>query len=171
MALAGSPVCATGLRLTRLQVATSIHVVDSLGQGLSHFLSELHRLVQALDLAGQDGEAPPGPPLLGLFDEILHGTNSRERSIGARALARRLVDLGAIGILSTHDLALAALADELGERSRNLHLSDRVENGAMIFDYTLRDGVLPTTNALRLMRSIGLDLPYEDQPLPTGDPT
>ena len=105
MALAGAPVCARAMRLHSLRVVTSLRVVDSLADGASHFLAEVKRLKRALDVAES------GAATLVLFDEILHGTNSRERTLGARAITGRLVELGAVGLVTTHDLALVALAD------------------------------------------------------------
>ncbi|MFN7952477.1 MAG: DNA mismatch repair protein MutS [bacterium] len=158
MALAGAPVCARSMRLERVKVVTSLRVVDSLSEGASHFLAEVKRLKRALDLAEQDAAT------LFLFDEILHGTNSRERTVGARALVDRLVGCGAVGLVTTHDLALVTLADELGERAANVHFADQVEDGRMLFDYRLRAGVLTSTNALAVMRSVGIALDFQETP-------
>ena len=95
-------------------------------------------------------------PVLFLLDEILHGTNSRERHVGARSILRMLIDNGAMGAVSTHDLALASLADELPDRVRLVHLQEQVVDDKMIFDYLLRDGVVKSGNALRWMRFVGL---------------
>ncbi len=156
MALAGAPVCARSMVLERVQLVTSLRVVDSLSEGASHFLAEVKRLKRALDLAEADAAT------LFLFDEILHGTNSRERTIGARALVNRLVERGGVGLVTTHDLALVKLAQELGERAINVHFADHVEDGQMRFDYRLREGVLTSTNALAVMRSVGIDLDFEE---------
>lgn len=157
MALAGAPVCARSMRLERVQLVTSLRVVDSLSEGASHFLAEVKRLKRALDLAEADAAT------LFLFDEILHGTNSRERTIGARALVNRLVACGAVGLVTTHDLALVSLAEALGQRAINVHFADHVEDGQMRFDYRLREGVLTSTNALAVMRSVGIDLDFEEK--------
>ncbi|MBK7973964.1 MAG: DNA mismatch repair protein MutS [Deltaproteobacteria bacterium] len=157
MALAGAPVCARAMRLHSLRVVTSLRVVDSLADGASHFLAEVKRLKRALDVAES------GAATLVLFDEILHGTNSRERTLGARAITGRLVELGAVGLVTTHDLALVALADELGERAVNVHFADHVEDGRMHFDYRIRPGVLASTNALAVMRSVGIELDFEGE--------
>jgi len=152
LALSGAPACAGSLRISPLTIATSMRVVDSLQEATSHFLAELKRLKGVTDLADS------GVPLLYLLDEVLHGTNSRERLIGVRGVAAHLVDRGAMGLLTTHDLALAALADEHPGRIRNVHFSDRVEGGTMIFDYRMHPGVAATTNAIRLMREVGIPM-------------
>src|SRR5690606_2325121 len=97
-----------------------------------------------------------GPPLLFLVDELLAGTNSHDRRIGAEAVLRALVDRGAIGLATTHDLALAEIARTLGSRARNVHFADRIEEGRIVFDYRLRDGVVRCSNALELMRAVGI---------------
>jgi hypothetical protein len=152
LGLAGAPVRASRLRLSPLQVAASIQISDSLQQGASHFFAEITRLRQVVDLT-------EGPlPVLFLLDEILHGTNSHDRKIGADAVVRGLVDRGAIGIVTTHDLALARIADELAPRIENVHFADHIEDGQMCFDYRLRAGVVTKSNAIELMRSVGLDV-------------
>jgi DNA mismatch repair ATPase MutS len=88
----------------------------------------------------------------------LNGTNSHDRRIGAQALVRGLVDRGAIGLITTHDLALADIADSLGERAANVHFEDTVENGQIHFDYVIRPGVVRKSNAIELMRSVGLEI-------------
>ena len=100
-----------------------------------------------------------GPmPMLFLLDEILHGTNSHDRRIGAEAIVRSLVDAGAIGLVTTHDLALTEFVSQLGGRAANVHFEDRIESGRMVFDYTMRPGVVERSNALALMRAVGLDV-------------
>jgi DNA mismatch repair ATPase MutS len=96
--------------------------------------------------------------VLFLLDEVLAGTNSHDRRIGASAIVTGLVDLGAIGLVTTHDLALAELVPRLGPAAANVHFEDRFEDGVLHFDYRLRDGVVRTSNALALMRSVGLDI-------------
>jgi len=152
LALAGAPVRARRLRLSVLAVGASIRVVDSLQEGSSRFYAEITRLRQILDLAR--GERP----LLFLLDELLHGTNSHDRRIGAEGVVRSLVGLGALGLVTTHDLALAALADDLAPRAANVHFQDHIENGRIAFDYRMRSGVVQKSNALELMRSVGLDV-------------
>jgi DNA mismatch repair ATPase MutS len=97
-------------------------------------------------------------PLLFLLDEILHGTNSHDRRIGAEAVVRGLVDRGAVGLITTHDLALSRVADSLAPAAANVHFVDHLENGKVLFDYQLRSGVVTKSNALDLMRSIGLEV-------------
>ena len=99
-----------------------------------------------------------GPAVLFLVDEFLHGTNSHDRRIGAEAIVRGLVERGAIGLVTTHDLALTHIADALGERGANVHFEDHLEEGRMRFDYRMRGGVVEKSNALELMRSVGLDV-------------
>ena len=150
LALAGGPVRAEGLRVSPLAVGASMRVTDSLQEGLSHFYAEIKRLSAIVEI----GEG--SPPLLFLLDEILHGTNSHDRRIGAEALIRNLVEQGSVGMVTTHDLALAKIAEDLGPRAANVHFEDHLEGDRMVFDYTLRPGVVRKGNALELMRSIGL---------------
>ena len=96
--------------------------------------------------------------MLFLLDEILHGTNSHDRRIGAEAIVRALVDAGAIGLVTTHDLALTALAATSRCSRRNVHFEDRIEDGRMVFDYRMREGVVERSNALELMRAVGLQV-------------
>ena len=152
LAQAGAPVRARRLRMSPLAIGASIRITDSLQGGVSRFYAEILRLRQILGAAG-------GPvPVLFLIDEFLHGTNSHDRRIGAGALVRKLVERGAVGLITTHDLALADIADELGERAANVHFEDRIEDGQMRFDYHLRAGVVRKSNALELMRSVGLEI-------------
>lgn len=159
LALAGAPVRATSMRTSSFAVWTSMRVRDSLSAGVSHFLAELRRLKAVSDAADA---ASQGRPVLFLLDEILHGTNSRERHLGAQALVRRLVTRRACGAISTHDLSLASLEQELPGRVRNVHFREQVEKvdgvETMTFDYRLREGVVTSSNALRLMRIVGLDV-------------
>ena len=150
LALAGAPVRARSLRLTALRLGASIRVTDSLQAGRSAFFAEVMRLRQIMDLA------PGGAGVLFLCDELLHGTNSHDRRIGAEGLVRALLERGAIGIVTTHDLALTAIANDA--RVRNAHFEDELRDGHMVFDYRLHDGVVTKSNALELMRSVGLDV-------------
>jgi DNA mismatch repair ATPase MutS len=152
LALAGAPVRAKSLRLSPLALGATLRIQDSLLAGTSRFYAEVSRLRQLVDLAR-------GPvPALFLIDEILAGTNSHDRRLGAAAVLRGLVDEGAIGIASTHDLALTAIADELGAKAVNRHFEDRLEGDQLHFDYQLRPGVVQRSNALALMRAVGLDV-------------
>ena len=152
LAMAGAPVRARRLRLTPLRVGASIRVNDSLQEGSSRFYAEITRLRQIVDLASGD------VALLFLLDELLQGTNSKDRRIGAEGIVRALVNRGAIGLVSTHDLALTDIGGSVAGRLRNVHFQDALANGRMTFDYKLRDGVVTKSNGLELMRSIGLDV-------------
>jgi hypothetical protein len=152
LAQAGAPVRARRLTLSPLAVGASIRLTDSLQGGVSRFYAEILRLRQILDETA-------GPlPVLFLIDEFLHGTNSHDRRIGARALVRGLVQRGAIGLITTHDLALADIADELGERAANVHFEDQIADGKISFDYRMRAGVVRKSNAIELMRQVGLEI-------------
>jgi hypothetical protein len=152
LAQAGAPVCAQRLRLSRLALGASIRALDSLQDGTSRFYAEITRLHQIMELTG-------GPlPVLFLLDELLHGTNSHDRRIGAEAIVRGLVGRGAIGLVTTHDLALAQVVEALAPRAENVHFQDQFENGRMTFDYRLHAGVVEKSNALELMRSVGLEV-------------
>ena len=151
LALAGAPVAARRLRLSPLVLGATLHVEDSLQAGHSRFYAEILRIRTIADAAR-------GPmPLLFLLDEILHGTNSHDRRIGAEGIVRALVGLGAIGLVTTHDLALTELPATLSS-AVNMHFEDRLEDGKMIFDYRMRPGVVEHSNALELMRAIGLEV-------------
>jgi len=152
LALAGAPVCAARLSMTVLDVRTSMRITDSLEQGVSHFYAELSRLKEITTASDA------GRPVLFLLDEILHGTNSRERQIGAKAVVKHLLAAGAVGAVSSHDLGLASLEEETSGNVKNVHFEEHVEGETMAFDYKLKPGVVTTTNALRLMRVIGLPI-------------
>ncbi len=150
LAMAGAPVRALRLELTPLQIGASILINDSLQEGSSRFYAEITRLRQICDLAEKN------PPVLFLLDELLQGTNSKDRLIGAEGVARALLSSGAIGLISTHDLALTNLGEQNDNRLRNVHLQDEIEDGKMKFDFKLRDGVVTKSNGVELMRLIGL---------------
>ncbi|HZQ19757.1 MAG TPA: mismatch repair protein [Terriglobales bacterium] len=152
LAMAGAPVRAKRLRLTALQVGASIRVNDSLQEGSSRFYAEITRLRGLFDLAGGN------PPLLFLLDELLQGTNSGDRRIGAEGVIRALLNRGAIGLITTHDLALAEIGSALNGNMQNVHFQENFETGQISFDYKLRDGVVTKSNGLALMRSIGLEV-------------
>lgn len=151
LALTGAPVCARSLKISGLDIFTSMRVRDSLELGVSHFYAEVQRIKAVLD-----GAAAANGRALFLLDEILWGTNTRERQIASREVLRLLLKTGASGAVSTHDLSLASLEQELGGRVKNFHFKDLLVDGRMTFDYRLRDGVLDTTNALRLLRLMGI---------------
>jgi len=152
LALAGAPVRATSLTLCPMNVGASLHIVDSIQEGTSHFYAEILRLRDILLLTKEP------IPVLFLIDEILHGTNSHDRRTGAEAVLRSLVEAGGIGLVTTHDLALTRIADNLGARAANVHFQDRIADDRLVFDYTMREGVVERSNALALMRSVGLDV-------------
>jgi hypothetical protein len=152
LAMAGAPVRAQSLRLTPLCVGTRIRSGDSLQEGRSAFYTEILHIRKVFESANG------GTPVLFLFDELLEGTNSKDRRIGAEGLLRALLWRGAIGLVTTHDLALTEITAALGGVARNAHFQDYVEDGTMRFDYKLRDGVVEKSNALELMRLIGLDV-------------
>jgi MutS domain V len=155
MAFAGAPVAARRMRISRLAVRTSMRISDSLEGGVSHFYAELGKLKAVVDATGGS------LPVLFLLDEILHGTNSRERQIGARWVLRVLLEHGAIGAVSTHDMELCRLPDTLMERVELVHFQEDVKDNQMTFDYKLRNGPVTAGNALRLMKLVGLDVPLE----------
>jgi len=153
LALAGAPVRARALRVSPLTLGASIHVHDSLMDGESRFYAEVARIGQIVAL-GSDGERP----LLFLLDELFHGTNSKDRRTGAAAVVRALLEGGAVGLVTTHDLELARLAEDLDSAVVNVHFEDQFEDGRMSFDYQMRPGVVARSNALALMRAVGLDV-------------
>jgi hypothetical protein len=151
LALAGAPVRAGRMKVSVVALGATIRVQDSLQAGTSRFYAEIQRLRQIMDLTKT-------MTVLFLLDEILHGTNSHDRAVGAEGVIRGLIDRGAIGIVTTHDLALAKLADALAPRAANYHFQDQLSDGKMVFDYLLHEGVVQKSNALALMRAVGLDV-------------
>lgn len=162
LAQAGGPVCAAGLRLPPLTLHTSMRVQDSLAHGVSYFMAELRDLKRVVDDAV--AARAHGGTLLYLLDEILQGTNTAERQIAARQIIAHLVAQGAIGAVSTHDLALAESA-ELAAVCQPVHFTEDFRRGPagpeMSFDYHLRPGLATSTNALKLMELIGLQVDAE----------
>jgi hypothetical protein len=152
LAWTGAPVRASRLKISRLNLGASIRVLDSLQDGRSRFYAEITRLREIVALANGSR------PVLFLLDELLSGTNSHDRAIGASAIVKALVDRGAIGLITTHDLALAHIADGLGGRALNVHFADTLRDGELLFDYQLQPGVVERSNALDLMRSVGLEV-------------
>jgi MutS domain V len=152
LALAGAPVRAESLRLSRLSVGATLRIQDSLLEGRSRFYAEITRIRTLADVAA-------GPlPLLFLLDELFHGTNSHDRLVGAEGVLRSLLDRGAIGLITTHDLALTAIADALGPRAANVHFEDSFEESTITFDYRVKAGPVTRSNALALMRAVGLEV-------------
>ena len=150
LAWAGAPVRAQRLVVAPVSLGVSIRILDSLQDGKSRFYAEITRIREIVDLTA-------GPrPVLFLMDEMLSGTNSHDRRIGAEAIVRSLVDRGAIGMITTHDLALADIASSLGTGAANVHFADTLVEGKLHFDYRLHPGVVERSNALELMRAVGL---------------
>lgn len=152
LAWAGAPVRAERLTVSEMEIGASIRIMDSLQEGKSRFYAEITRIRQIMDLAYG------GPRLLFLLDELLAGTNSHDRRIGAEAVVRTLVEKGAIGLVTTHDLALAQVAEALRPHAANVHFEDHMEDGVIAFDYKMRPGIIHKSNALELMRSVGLEV-------------
>ena len=152
LALAGSPVRTEQMKLSRLQVGSAMRVNDSLQQGASLFYQVISRIKSVVELATDS------PPLLFMLDEILQGTNSHDRRVGAEGIIRQLVKDGAVGLVTTHDLALTEIVDSFDGAATNIHFEDHLINGKMYFDYCIREGVVKKSNALELMRMIGLNV-------------
>ena len=150
LAMAGAPVRANSLQLTPLHIGASVLINDSLQEGSSRFYAEITRLRQICDLAESH------PPVLFLLDELLQGTNSKDRLIGAEGVVRALLAVGAIGLISTHDLALTHIGSRQDTRLNNVHFQDAIANGKMSFDFKLHPGVVTKSNGIELMRLIGL---------------
>jgi MutS domain V len=150
LAMAGAPVRAKRLQLTPLQIGASIRINDSLHEGSSRFYAEITRLRQLFELDEK------GSRLLFLLDELLQGTNSKDRRVGAEGILRALLERGAIGLISTHDLALTDITGLEEGLIKNIHFQDELENGKLRFDFKLRAGVVTKSNGIELMRSIGL---------------
>jgi len=152
LAFAGAPVRAQSLRVSPLAIGATLRIQDSLQEGRSRFYAEITRIRALADVAR-------GPrPLLFLLDELFHGTNSHDRLVGASGVLRSLVDRGAIGLITTHDLALTAIADNVGAHAANVHFEEWFDGGEMRFDYQLKTGRVTRSNALALMRAVGLEV-------------
>lgn len=150
LAHAGAHVPALELKLSPMRLGASIRTVDSLQEGVSRFYAELQRLKAVVDASKS------ATPLIFLLDELLSGTNSHDRRIGAEGILRTLMGNGAIGLVTTHDLALAEIGD--GVAITNVHFDDQVLDGRLHFDYRMKPGIVQTSNALKLMRAVGLDV-------------
>ncbi|MEW6434263.1 MAG: DNA mismatch repair protein MutS [Myxococcota bacterium] len=153
MALAGLPVCAGSLKTSRVQVMTSMRVKDSLERGVSYFYAEVQRIKKLLDTSQAHRDR-----CLFLLDELFMGTNTKERQVASRQLLLLLLDAGAAGAVTTHDLSICELAGERPDRVKNVHFRDQITDGEMTFDYRLRDGVVTTTNALEVLRRAGISV-------------
>jgi DNA mismatch repair ATPase MutS len=152
LAMAGAPVRARRLRLSCVAIGATLRIQDSLQAGTSRFYAEIQRIHHIMELTKSS------LPVLFLLDEVLHGTNSHDRAIGAAAIVKGLIDRGAIGLATTHDLALAEIADGLAPRAANVHFEDDLVDGQISFDYRMRPGVVRKSNALALMRAVGLEV-------------
>jgi DNA mismatch repair ATPase MutS len=152
LAMAGGPVCARALTIRRCRLRTTVRIEDNLGAGVSLFLAEVSRIAEVVGAAGDEKL----PPVLFLFDEILHGTNAQDRREATQLVLARLLANGAAGIVTTHDPRIADGRENLVQ----VHFTDSLEsrNGdvVMTFDYTLRPGPATTTNALRILEALGL---------------
>ena len=151
LAQTGAPVCCRAMRLNPILIGATLRVEDSIQEGVSRFYAEIRRLSRLMEMTHAER------PLLFLLDELLHGTNSHDRVQGAQALLKRFAERGAFGLVTTHDLALTRLEHEM-RGCANVHFQDRVEDGRIEFDYKMRPGVVEKSNALALMRSVGLDI-------------
>jgi hypothetical protein len=157
LAQAGAPVRAASLRLSPLQPGATLRIQDSLQEGRSRFYAEITRVRALADIA-------TGPmPLLFLLDELFHGTNSHDRLVGASGVLRSLLNRGAIGLVTTHDLALTSIARALAPLAVNVHFEDRFEGGEIHFDYRMKPGPVARSNAIALMRAVGLDVPGDPE--------
>ncbi|MEM6366384.1 MAG: MutS family DNA mismatch repair protein, partial [Planctomycetota bacterium] len=161
LATAGGPVCCEAMRLPAIELSTSIRVADDLSEGVSFYMAELNRLAEVVRHAKAMAESADSKRMtVFLLDEILQGTNSRERQIAVARVLRHLVGFGAIGAITTHDLELADDPD-LADMATTVHFRETITpdadgNDRMTFDYVMRQGVSPTTNALRLLEMVGL---------------
>jgi hypothetical protein len=149
LAMMGAPVRAAGLRLSPASLGACMHISDSLRKGVSHFYAEIKRIRQVVDLSAQG-------TLIFLFDEMLQGTNSHDRRVGAEGILRTLISNNALGLVTTHDLALTSIAEVFPDRVANVHFQEKLEAGELSFDYKLRPGIVHTSNGVELMRSVGL---------------
>jgi len=152
LAYAGAPVCAAAMKAAYLPIYSKMQVTDDLSQGVSTYYAELTRIKMVID-AARSGES-----IIYLLDEIFKGTNSKDRILGTKAIIRMLSDLPSLGMLTTHDLELAALADENPRLIKNYHFDDQIENDKISFDYKLKTGVSTSTNAIALMKMVGIDV-------------
>ncbi|WP_157872791.1 MutS family DNA mismatch repair protein [Desulfoscipio gibsoniae] len=151
LAFAGASVCAGQFKCCFMDIYSSIHINDNLEKNISSFYAELQRIKLIVD-AGKTGK-----PMIFLIDEIFKGTNSKDRILGAKAVIRSLHDLGTIGLVSTHDLELSSLEEEI-PLIKNYHFTDKITGRKITFDYRLKPGVSKSTNALALMKIIGIEL-------------
>ena len=155
LALAGAPVRASALRLTPMAIGATLRIQDSLQEGRSRFYAEITRIREIADVARR------GDNLLFLLDELFHGTNSHDRLTGASGVLRGLLAHKTIGLITTHDLALTAVANTLAPKAANVHFEDQFDGLDIKFDYTMKPGPVTRSNAVALMRAVGLDVDAE----------
>jgi len=148
----GAPARAKRLTVSPLALGSSINVQDSLKKGYSKFFAEITKVQHLMEDAKKD------TPLIFLLDELLHGTNSHDRLIGAKAIIAKMLELDAIGLVTTHDLTLTKAIKELNLKAKNVHFRDDFREDKLVFDYKLHEGVVEKSNALKLMRSIGIEV-------------
>jgi len=152
LAWAGGPAAASSLITSRLRIGASIRVTDSLQDHRSRFFAEITKVRQIVDLT------KTGQAVLFLLDELLSGTNSHDRRIGAAGIVKELLRANSIGLITTHDLALANIEHDLVSGVGNAHFEDHMNGNEMLFDYKLKPGVVARSNAIELMRAVGLDV-------------
>ena len=152
LAMMGAPVCAKTLSLAPMRVMSSMRIKDNLEESTSTFYAELKKLKQIIEAANRHED------LFILLDEILRGTNSLDRHTGSEALIRQLIREEAVGMLATHDLQLAALAEEYPQNLENYHFDVQIQGEELYFDYKLKHGVCKSMNASILMRKIGIEM-------------
>lgn len=150
LAYAGGPVLAENMKVSIMQIFTSMRTADSLQENTSSFYAELKRLKKMMDLFDKK------LPVFYLLDEILKGTNSADRHAGCEALMKQLIHMNGMGLIATHDLELTSLEESFPEKVSNFHFSSEVKNGNLYFDYKLKEGVCKSFNALELMRKTGI---------------
>ena len=156
LATCGAPVCAQSLHTPLLQVYSSMRTQDALHESTSSFYAELKRLKFIIEAVER------GDNIFFLLDEILKGTNSRDRHTGSKALIRQLIEQGGGGLIATHDLELGILEDQYDGAIENLCMEVRIENQQLYFDYKLEPGVSQSFNATLLMQNMGIDVTAED---------
>ena len=152
MASCGAPVQARKLELSDFNIGCAMRAQDSLRDGSSLFYAVISRIKCVVDLAAAKS------PVLFLLDEILQGTNSQDRLVGARGVIHQLLDHNAVGLVTTHDLALTRIVDSLENKAINIHFEDQFVDGEILFDYKIRSGIIEKSNGLALMRMIGLNV-------------
>ena len=156
LAYAGAPVLASSMSIRPMAIAAVLRIQDSLAEGKSRFYAEIQRIRQVVDIA--DGPIPA----FFLLDEIFSGTNSHDRKLGAEGVLKGLIRRKAVGIVTTHDLSLATIAEDPVLNAVNKHFADKFEQGNLNFDYRMKPGVVQHSNALELMRAVGLEVPQRD---------